>query len=65
MSRVLIRTPKSLVRRPYRARRAPQHRDAVAAVVEATPVPRSLIVLAGAAGAAVIAELVIAVTVIL
>ncbi len=50
MSRVLIRTPRRLTRRPYRARRAPQHHDVVAAVVEATPVPRGLIVLVGVMG---------------
>lgn len=64
MSRVLIRTPRPLVRRPYRARRAPQHADAVASVIETTPVPRGLIVLVGVMGGSVLIELIVALAVI-
>ncbi|MBN9210528.1 MAG: hypothetical protein BGO45_04715 [Microbacterium sp. 71-36] len=65
MSRVLVRPPKSLARLPYRARRAPQHDDVVAAVVEVKPVPRVLLVLPAVIGALAIAELVVAVVVTL
>lgn len=64
MSRVLIRTPRPLTRRPYRARRAPQHNDVVAAVIETTPVPRGLIVLVGVMGGSVLLELIVALAVI-
>jgi hypothetical protein len=65
MNRVRIRTPKPLLRRPYRARRAPQHHDAVTAVIDATPVPRSVVVVTGAAAAAVAVELAVGLAVIL
>lgn len=65
MNRVRIRPPKHLVRRPYRARRAPQHHDAVTAVLDSTPVPRGAIVLVGVMGAAVVAELAVGLAVIL
>lgn len=64
MNRVRIRPPKPLARRPYRARRAPQHEDAIAAVVEATPVPRGIVVLVGVMGGAVLLELIVGLTVI-
>lgn len=65
MSRVLVRPPKSLARLPYRARRAPQHTDVVADVIEVKPAPRVLVVLPGVLGVLVIAELVVAVVVTL
>lgn len=65
MNRVRIRPPKPLTRRPYRARRAPQHEAAVAAVLDSTPVPRGAIVLVGVMGAAVVLELVVGLAVIL
>ncbi|MFF7683120.1 hypothetical protein ACFZA2_10195 [Microbacterium sp. NPDC007973] len=64
MSRVLIRPPKPLTRRPYRARRAPQHENAVTAVLEVTPVPRGIVTLVGVMGAAVVVELIVGLAVI-
>jgi hypothetical protein len=64
MNRVRIRPTKPLTRRPYRARRAPQHDDVVAAVVETTPVPRGIVVLVGVMGGAVLLELMVGLTVI-
>jgi hypothetical protein len=63
MSRVLVRPPKSLTRRPYRARRAPQHDDVVTAVIEMKPVPRVLLFLPAAVGVLALGELVIALVV--
>jgi hypothetical protein len=64
MNRLQLRAPKALRRRPYRARRAPQHHDAVTAVLDATPAPCGLIVLAGVTGASVLVELIVALAVI-
>lgn len=65
MNRLQLRASKALGRRPYRARRAPHHHDAVTAVLDVTPAPRGLIVLVGIIGASVAAELVIGLAVIL
>ncbi|MEV7875182.1 hypothetical protein [Microbacterium sp. NPDC089188] len=65
MSRVLIRPPKPLTRRPYRARRAPQHDNAVTAVLDVTPVPRGIVALVGVMGGAVVVELIVGLAVIL
>lgn len=65
MNRPLLRATRALRRRPFPARRAPQHHDAVTAVLDVTPAPRGLIVLVGIIGASVAAELVIGLAVIL
>lgn len=65
MNRIRVRPAKPLTRRPYRARRAPQHHNAVTAVLDSTPMPRGAIVLVGVMGAAVALELVVGLAVIL
>lgn len=66
MNRVRIRSPKSLIRRPYRARRAPAHQEHVEALLaDIGPAPRGVVILVGLVGLAVSVELVLAVAVTL